>query len=100
MKKLISIILFSLICVQLLPIKEVGKLIFNNQIVEEHVEGGCSAKSPMKLVKDVHFCNSEQSSFLDPGFIIETRALQYFEQLPASPIKEIQTPPPNFTVAA
>ncbi|ATL46616.1 hypothetical protein COR50_05140 [Chitinophaga caeni] len=100
MRKFLAILLFGLMCVQLLPIKEVGKLLFNNQIVEEHIDGGCSSKSPVKLVKDFHLNYTEQGSLYDPRFTLISGGHQYFEHLPPNPIQEIQTPPPNFLAIA
>lgn len=95
MKKLLSIFLVSLMCIQLLPIKEVGKLLFNNQIVEEHMEGGNSSKGP-KLTADLGFLRyAEMSALLNPELFLSTRNYNYYEEIPASPIQEIQTPPPN-----
>lgn len=95
MKKLLSIFLVSLMCIQMLPIKEVGKLLFNNQIVEEHVEGGCSSKGP-KLTSDLSFHRyAEMEAAMSPELFLSTLNYNYYEEIPASPIQEIQTPPPN-----
>lgn len=99
MKKLLSIFLISLMCIQMLPIKEVGKLLFCNQIVEEHVEGGCSSKGP-KLTGDFNFHRyAEMETELNPELFLSTLNYNYYEEIPASPIQEIQTPPPNMARA-
>ncbi|UYQ92819.1 hypothetical protein MKQ68_22315 [Chitinophaga horti] len=99
MKRLLSVILLSLMCIQLLPIKEVGKLLFNNQIVEEHVDGAaensCGQKCGFKLLKDYYGRNSELSEQIAHALIVSTLHYQLFENIPTSPIKEIHTPPPN-----
>lgn len=99
MKKLLSAILLSLMCIQVLPIKEVGKLLFNNQIVEEHVDSGsensCGQKCGFKLLKDYYGRNFELSEQFEHALIISTLHYQLFEHISSGPIKEIHTPPPN-----
>jgi len=56
MKKFISIVFLVLMGTQLLPIKEMGKLLFNNQIVEEHPVDGCSGDN-VKLAKELKYYN-------------------------------------------
>lgn len=95
MKKLISIFLFGLMCIQVLPIKEVGKLLFNNQIVEEHVEGSYGSKG-IKLASDLN-CHryGEGETEMNPALFLTTFTYRLFEDIPAGPVQEIQTPPPN-----
>lgn len=96
MKRLLSIFLIGLMCIQVLPIKEVGKLLFNNQIVEEHVDGGCSSKGSKLSNNDIN-CHrySEYETEMNPDLFLNTFSYGYHEDIPASPIQEIQTPPPN-----
>ncbi|WP_298707644.1 MULTISPECIES: hypothetical protein [Chitinophaga] len=96
MKKLISIFLFGLMCIQVLPIKEVGKLLFNNQIVEEHVEGNCSAKGIKLSPSDLN-CHKygEEETEMNPALFLKTLTYRLMEDIPAGPVQEIQTPPPN-----
>lgn len=95
MKRLISVFLISLMCIQVLPIKEVGKLLFNNQIVEEHVEGACGAKG-VKLPSDLN-CHKygEEETEMNPALFLRTLTYRLMEDIPAGPVQEIQTPPPN-----
>lgn len=95
MKKLLSIFLLSLMCIQVLPIKEVGKLLFNNQIVEEHVDG-CSSKGTKLSQSDIN-CHrySDYETEMNPNLFMTTFSYGYHEDIPTSPVQEIQTPPPN-----
>ncbi|RPD38394.1 hypothetical protein EG028_24280 [Chitinophaga barathri] len=87
-------------CIQMLPIKEVGKLLFNNQIVEEHVDGGCSSKGSKPAAHDLNFHRyAEMETELNPELFLSTLNYNYYEEIPASPIQEIQTPPPNVALA-
>ncbi|AWO01529.1 hypothetical protein DLD77_07390 [Chitinophaga alhagiae] len=97
MKKLLSIFLMSLMCIQVLPIKEVGKLLFNNQIVEEHVDGSSSSSKGAKLSNGDINCHrySDYETEMNPDLFLTNFSYGYREDIPASPIQEIQTPPPN-----
>ncbi|MFD2889615.1 hypothetical protein [Chitinophaga cymbidii] len=97
MKRLLSIFLLSLMCVQLLPIEQMGKLLFNNQIVEEHVDGGGSCTSKVKLSNGDINCHryADANAALNPELFLNTLSYRYHEDIPASPVQEIQTPPPN-----
>lgn len=96
LKKLISIFFVSLMCVQLLPIAQVGKLLFNNQIVEEHVNGDCMSKTLKLSPNDLNFHRyADQVTELNPELFLRTLSYSYHEDIPTSPIQEIQTPPPN-----
>jgi hypothetical protein len=97
MKKLLSALLLSLMCIQVLPIKEVGKLLFNNQIVEEHVDAGENpgSKCGFKLLKDFYGRNSDLSEQMEHAILVSVTHYQSFENIPTSPVKEIHTPPPN-----
>jgi len=96
LKKLISIFFVCLMCVQLLPIAQVGKLLFNNQIVEEHVDGGCMSKTLKLSPNDLNFHRyADEATELNPELFLRTLSYSYHEDIPASPIQEIQTPPPN-----
>ncbi|MCK7558645.1 hypothetical protein MKQ70_28080 [Chitinophaga sedimenti] len=91
-----SILLLSLMCIQVLPIKEVGKLLFNNQIVEEHVdssaENGCNQKCGFKQLKDFYGRNFELSEQFEHALIVSITHYQLFENISSGPIKEIHTP--------
>ncbi|QEH40123.1 hypothetical protein [Chitinophaga sp. XS-30] len=101
MKKLLSIFLLGLMCVQLLPIEQMGKLLFNNQIVEEHVDGGCSSSKNLKLNSGDINCHryGDLDVELNPELFANALSFRYHEDIPASPVQEIQTPPPNSHVA-
>ncbi|RFS23382.1 hypothetical protein DVR12_10215 [Chitinophaga silvatica] len=94
MKKVIGIFLLALMVSQLLPIKEVGKLLFNNQIVEEHpVDCGVDH---VKIAKELKFCkqfdDSLQFSLLQ---LQDTKHFRIMEDIPSNPAMEIHAPPPN-----
>lgn len=94
MKKIISIFLLALMGTQLLPIKEMGKLLFNNQIVEEHPVDGCSNDN-VKLAKELKFYHSDAALKFSPELYLKIMQYQLFEDIPNGPAREIHAPPPN-----
>jgi hypothetical protein len=96
MKRLIGIFLLALMCIQLLPIKEMGKLLFNNQIVEEHpVEDGNCGGDHIKLCKELKFLKHDGSQQFEPSLLIKSLHYNFFAEIPQGPTREIHCPPPN-----
>lgn len=80
---------------QLLPIKEMGKLLFNNQIVEEHPVDGCGGDT-VKLAKELKYYNHDDPSLkFAPALYLRIVQYQLFEDIPNGPAREIHAPPPN-----
>lgn len=95
MKRIIGIFLLALMCTQLLPIKEVGKILFNNQIVEEHpVEDGCHGDLA-KMAKDLKFLNNSSIIQFEPSLLVKSLHYNFFAEIPQGPTREIHCPPPN-----
>jgi hypothetical protein len=96
MKKAIGIVLLTLMCIQLLPIKEMGRLLFNNQIVEEHPVDNADSGDFTKLFKELKFLNLHDNAVLfQPAFFYTIAHYNYFEEIPQNPAREIHCPPPN-----
>lgn len=79
---------------QLLPIKEVGKLLYKNQIVEEHpVDCGVDH---VKIAKELKFCKQYDESFNFSLLLLHsTMHAHLMEDIPSNPAQEIHAPPPN-----
>lgn len=73
-----------------------GKLLFNNQIVEEHpVDGSCSNDN-VKLAKEFKYYKQFDSMLkFPPEMYLNIIQYQILENIPTSPAQEIHTPPPN-----
>ncbi|UPK70435.1 hypothetical protein [Chitinophaga filiformis] len=95
MKRIIGIFLLALMCTQLLPIKEMGRLLFNNQIVEEHPveDGGCC--DLIKLGKELKFLHNDNTLQFAPSLLIKSLHYNFFAEIPQGPTREIHCPPPN-----
>lgn len=97
MKKIIGIFLLALMVSQLLPIKEVGKLLFNNQIVEEHpVDAG---GDHVKIAKELKFCKQFDELQFNSQLVLDVIHYQLMEDIPSNPAQEIHAPPPNMHIA-
>ncbi|QHS61700.1 hypothetical protein [Chitinophaga agri] len=94
MKRIIGIFLLALMCTQLLPIKEVGKILFNNQIVEEHpVEDGCHFD--VKFSKELKFLSHTSIIQFEPSLLVKSLHYNFFAEIAQGPVREIHCPPPN-----
>lgn len=78
---------------QLLPIKEMGKLLFNNQIVEEHpVDCGDTVKHAKEIKFFKHYDGAHQ---FEPSLTLSAIHYNFFAEIPQGPTREIHCPPPN-----
>ncbi len=97
LKNYISLVLLIVLMFQVLPIKQLGNLLFSNQLQEELPHGADDvekdAKAKVAFKKD--FCaihDLTQLSFLQ---ITSKRYIHFAIALPAPHAGEIHTPPPN-----
>ncbi|ASZ10384.1 hypothetical protein CK934_05005 [Chitinophaga sp. MD30] len=96
-KKIVSIFLLALMCTQLLPIKEMGKLLFNNQIVEEHPSDGGCGNDIIKLAKELKYCKQYDGALkFAPELFLNIIQYHLLEDIPNGPAQEVKTPPPNY----
>lgn len=94
MKKVLGIFLLVLMSTQLLPIKEMGRLLFNNQIVEEHPVDG--SNDIVKLAKELKFLKIYDASLqYAPSLFLTSTHYNFFAEIPLGPAREIHCPPPN-----
>jgi hypothetical protein len=96
-KRIVNILLILTLMVTILPIKQVGNMLFNNQWTEElneHSENNVEKKSQAKwaFLSGSDLINSTNNSVL----ILECRFFAFSQRLPVSPSGEIHSPPPNF----
>lgn len=96
-KKIINILLILVLAVTVLPVKQVGNAIFNNQFTEElndHAGEGADKKlAPCKW----NFVVDHDLLFANRDCMLPT-ASSYFsfsQSLPVNPSGEIHSPPPN-----
>lgn len=91
-KKIISILFLVIVSIQFLPIKQMGKCLFDNQFVEEEV-----GKVQMEKFKTTEPGKDLICFNLAPDAIFIERIVfsNHSTALHKPPITEILTPPPN-----
>ena len=103
MKKLIAYIFLFIFSFQVLPIKEIGKILFKNQLTEEIKEADCSQKGDEDLSKlnkegdpyhNIDWEYQKTARLLYLSHSLQT-AIHQAERLPKHHVGEIFTPPPN-----
>ena len=75
-----------------------GRLLFNNQIVEEHPSDGGSSGGDdvVKLAKELKFLSHHDHSLHDQPYLLLTHLhYTFLEAIPKGPAREIHCPPPN-----
>jgi len=97
LKKIISIVLLFILLLQVLPLQQVGYVLFSNQINEELPHGMEDGKSPVKKFTGIedHFLFTENSGHPLSAFTNSTAYIFYSSSIPANHTGEIHTPPPN-----
>lgn len=91
MKKIISIFFLIIICIQFLPVKELGKCIFDSSFVEDDVCNNVEKKEMKDFAKE--FFSAEY----DIESILASTKLYYNENMALykSPFADLSIQPPN-----
>lgn len=91
MKKIISIFFLIIICIQCLPVKELGKCIFDSSFVEDDVCNNLEKKE----VKD--FAKEFFSVEYNVGHVISANTVYYNENIALykNPFADLSIQPPN-----
>jgi hypothetical protein len=98
LKTFISFLCLVVLMFQMLPVKQLGSLLFSNQLQEElphSADGGIEKETKGKLDFKKDFCCTDHVAQIN---YIYTNAVCYFHFATALPVLhagEIQTPPPN-----
>ncbi|HRO41785.1 MAG TPA: hypothetical protein PL009_03070 [Flavipsychrobacter sp.] len=103
MKKWIAYIFIAIFSLQVIPIKEIGKILYKGQITEEEVHGysgPAKGDDNSKLKKEgdpllhqnVNFQDQARAAFLTHKIIT---AIHRSEHIPDFHVADIITPPPN-----
>jgi hypothetical protein len=96
MKRWISIFLLCILSTQMLPIEQVGRILFKGLMVEEVHDCGNSGFKEIKIkeIKTVSFYD-----VFGPGELaaadLDNRYSHWSDRLPHAPLVEIDSPPPN-----
>jgi hypothetical protein len=96
-RRFVTILLLSVFAITILPLRQVGRMLYNNQWTEElseHAETKGKQTGPSFSLHPFDFLLSE----VDGGQLFKgglTYLLNYRQALPAIPVGEILVPPPN-----
>jgi len=102
-KKWIAYIFIAIFSMQILPVKEIGKILFKGQITEEEVHGYSGVgegDEQIKLKKEGDPLLHKNAFFQDHArvtFLTHeiTTAIQLADHIPDFHVADIFTPPPN-----
>jgi hypothetical protein len=89
-KKTLTIFLLFIISIQCLPVKELGKCLFDNTFVEEECCKG-DVKKQMADIKDLLFYSMPESPAVEPQSFFAIHNTELHD----SPAADVTTPPPN-----
>lgn len=90
MKKFFSILFLLIISIQFLPVKQMGKCLFDNTFIEEEMAKKGMEK-PTDQVKEL----IEYNVCFNQSIYISTVFFNVNTKLHTHPVTEITTPPPN-----
>ena len=94
-KQVITLFCFVMLMCQLLPVRQLGKLLFKNGITEELSHDDCSpdCKDHFPFKKD--FIHADQSIHIRIGEAAASQYIHFADTLPTHLPGDIQTPPPD-----
>jgi hypothetical protein len=94
-KNIIAIICLIVLCIQVIPLRQIGAMLFNNQITEELAHSSDCGK---KITQEKEFHHSFHTVFssLDEELSgTNGNGIHAHSPLIKQHIKEVPTPPPN-----
>jgi hypothetical protein len=96
LKRIISFILLLTLMIQMLPVKQVGAVLFSNQINEEipHDTDGFKKDSKKQLLLNDYLA-STPSHMISDFLVNSCKFIFYSSEIPCNHALEILVPPPN-----
>ncbi len=95
LKKIINIFFVLLLATQVLPIKEVGKMLSSSAIQEEEISLEHGVKIKITFAKSEFTGDQNTYSIYSPE-LSDTKYIYHSVQLPHNHSAEMLVPPPNF----
>ena len=93
-KKFIALLCFIILCIQALPVRQLGAVLFNNQITEELSHADDAKKQGAEKESD-HYLPAFYSCYFQEVGSTSNHTAQNNFNLVLLHIAEVQTPPPN-----
>ncbi|MBI1781115.1 MAG: hypothetical protein HYR66_07060 [Sphingobacteriales bacterium] len=96
-KKIISVFLLLVFSTQVLPVAQIGRMLYQNQLTEELPHSTTSAPAPNSFIEELHkaYWQDVQGENVRLYTLIITHHLHESEKFFTQFIAEVQTPPPN-----
>lgn len=95
LRKIITCILLLTLCIQILPVRQMGALLFSNQINEELSHDLISLKEVKLKCTDSEFLLTFCAPAINANWQNASAYLHYSAVIPNNHTAEIHTPPPN-----
>ena len=94
-KKIIALICLFVLSIQVIPLRQIGAMLFNNQLTEEIAHGAdCGKKSNAE--KEIHhFFTAELNTTAKELSVTNNQSIYSRSSLVKLHIAEVPTPPPN-----
>ncbi|MBS1747028.1 MAG: hypothetical protein JST21_12725 [Bacteroidetes bacterium] len=93
-KKLIALFCMVVISIQFMPVRQIGAMLFNNQITEELTHAAdCGKKLPIDKSSETNLFASLHDA--TKMLSINGHSIYAQEDLVKQHVAEVQTPPPN-----
>jgi len=94
-KKIIAVICLAMLCTQVIPLKQIGAMLFNNQITEEIAHtSDCGKKLPGEKESD-HYLPAWEYYSSVLALSTSNHGIYASSVLVQLHFAEVQTPPPN-----
>lgn len=95
LKKAITLFCFLVLMFQLLPVRQLGSLLFQSSLTEELTHDDCTpdCKDHFPFKKDFTFLHYQSGLFITQASVIQY--IHFADALPLHVAGEIHTPPPN-----
>ena len=96
-RKIISLVLILIFSTQILPIAQIGRVLYQNQLTEEVPHSASSVPVPNSFIEEIHkaYLHDMQNTGVWLQSQVITHHIHETENISSQFIGEVQTPPPN-----
>lgn len=95
LKKIIAVVCLAVLCMQVIPLRQIGSMLFNNQLTEELAHtADCGKKLSVEKETD-NYLPSFLTYYTDNLSSTGNHGIHAHSPLVQLHVAEVQTPPPN-----
>ena len=95
LKKAIALFCLIVLCMQVLPVKQIGSILFNNQITEEIAHSAETVKKPLIEKQSDNYLSASLNYNINNFGSANKHSIHAKDALVRLHVAEVQTPPPN-----